>query len=333
MSRFFYFFYLIKGYYEFFVKCYNRENIWRVNMITKNIFQQLQSLASTVLENEPLSKYTFTKTGGKCDFFVIPNDYYELQNVIKFANNANIPHFIIGNGSNLIIKDGGITGIVISLLNLDNIHHSGNRIIAQSGATIINTSRYALKNKLSGLEFSCGIPGSVGGAVYMNAGAYGGEIKDCLESVLLLSEDGEFTSLTNKELNFSYRKSLISDKNYIILEATFLLEPKEYDLIESKMKELTFLRESKQPLEFPSCGSVFKRPEGYFAGKLIQDSGLRGYRIGGVEISTKHSGFMVNVDNGTATDYINLINHVKKTVKNKFNVDLETEVKIIGKDN
>lgn len=304
-------------------------------MITQElIHKSLHSIIQEgfVKENEPLYHYTFTKTGGPCDFFVVPGSYKELQEVIQFANNENIPTTIIGNGSNMIIKDGGIRGIVISLRLFDKISVQDKKIIAQSGAKIIDTSYFAYKHSLTGLEFACGIPGSVGGAVYMNAGAYGGEIKDCLENALVLTTEGEFLTLSNKELSFSYRKSILSENNFIVLEATFSLNNADSSKIKEKIDELTFLRESKQPLEYPSCGSVFKRPPGYFAGKLIQDSHLQGYRIGGVEVSKKHAGFMVNVDNGTATDYVNLIKHVQKTVKEKFGVALETEVKIIGED-
>lgn len=298
------------------------------------IFSGLSQVVSPekIKVNEPLHKYTYTKTGGKCDVLVLPTSYSETQDIIKFAISENIPYTILGNGSNLIIKDGGIRGIVINLLEMNSVTLVENKVIAQSGASIIETSHFALDNHLTGLEFACGIPGSVGGALYMNAGAYGGEVSDVLESAILLTHDGDLVSLRNEDLGLEYRNSLIAKNGYIVLEATFSLEEGSYDEIKSKMDELTFLRESKQPLEYPSCGSVFKRPPGHFAGKLIQDSGLQGVQIGGAQVSKKHAGFMVNVNNATATDYLALIKLVQKTVQDKFDVNLETEVKIIGED-
>ncbi|MED4920850.1 UDP-N-acetylmuramate dehydrogenase [Weizmannia sp. CD-2023] len=303
-------------------------------MAEKTILQDLRSLIypREILEDEPLSKYTFTKTGGKADILIFPETYEEVQKTVRFASLNGVPYTILGNGSNLIIKDGGIRGIVLILTKLAKISHTGNDITAQCGAAIIDVSRYALKQNLTGLEFACGIPGSVGGALYMNAGAYGGEVKDVLKSALVLTKTGKMKRLEKSDLSFQYRKSSIAENGEIALEGTFSLEPGDAQEIKAKMDELTDLRESKQPLEYPSCGSVFKRPPGYFAGKLIQDSGLQGKRIGGVEVSTKHAGFMVNVGGGTATDYMNLIKFVQKTVKEKFGVDLETEVKIIGED-
>ncbi|MED4312399.1 UDP-N-acetylmuramate dehydrogenase [Heyndrickxia coagulans] len=303
-------------------------------MAEKTILQDLRSLIypREILEDEPLSKYTFTKTGGKADILIFPETYEEVQKTVRYASLNGVPYTILGNGSNLIIKDGGIRGIVLILTKLAKISHTGNDITAQCGAAIIDVSRYALKQNLTGLEFACGIPGSVGGALYMNAGAYGGEIKDVLKSALVLTKTGKMKRLEKSDLSFQYRKSSIAENGEIALEGTFSLKPGDAQEIKAKMDELTYLRESKQPLEYPSCGSVFKRPPGYFAGKLIQDSGLQGKRIGGVEVSTKHAGFMVNVGGGTATDYMNLIKFVQKTVKEKFGVDLETEVKIIGED-
>ncbi|WP_460235552.1 UDP-N-acetylmuramate dehydrogenase [Bacillus cereus] len=288
--------------------------------------------SNKVKKDEPLKSYTFTKTGGNADYFVLPTTYKEVQDVIKYANQNNIVFTILGNGSNLIVKDGGIRGIVLNLTKLTDISLKNNKIIVQSGATIIDTSRFALENHLTGLEFACGIPGTVGGAVYMNAGAYGGEVSHSIESVVVLTRDGDILNLNRDDLELEYRKSVIPKKGYLVLEATFALQEGEYNEIKEKMDELTFLRESKQPLEYPSCGSVFKRPPGMFAGKLIQDSGLQGKQIGGAQVSTKHAGFMVNVDKATASDYVKLIKYVQETVKAKFDVELETEVKIIGEE-
>jgi UDP-N-acetylmuramate dehydrogenase len=286
--------------------------------------------AKDVLIEAPLADYTYTKVGGKADVLVFPKSYTEIEKVVAYTKENNIPLTILGNASNVIIQDGGLRGVVMILTGLDEVKVEGNRIIAQSGAAIINVSRFAHDASLTGLEFACGIPGSVGGALYMNAGAYGGEVKDVLEQVVVITDAGERKVMTRDELELSYRTSILQKNNFIAVEATFLLTEGEQTAIKAKMDELTYLRESKQPLEYPSCGSVFQRPPGHFAGKLIMDADLQLTRIGGVEVSGKHAGFMVNVDNGTATDYINLIGHVQKTVKEKFGVSLQREVRIIG---
>ena len=285
-----------------------------------------------VLVDEPLKEHTYTKLGGKADYYVTPESYEEVQKIVLFANEENIDFTLLGNGSNLIVRDGGIRGIVMNLEKLSDIRTEGTSVISQSGAAIIEVSRHALKERLTGLEFACGIPGSVGGALYMNAGAYGGEIKDVLRSALVCTREGELRTLLAEELDLSYRRSNIPDNGYIVLEATFDLRVGNFDEIKAVMDDLTEKRESKQPLEYPSCGSVFKRPPGYYAGKLIQDSNLQGVQIGGAQVSKKHAGFIVNIDNATATEYIALIKHVQKTVKEKFGVELEREVRIIGED-
>ncbi|MCT2345172.1 UDP-N-acetylmuramate dehydrogenase [Niallia taxi] len=282
--------------------------------------------------DEPLSQYTYTKIGGNADYLLFPTTFEQLQQAYKIALLAEIPITILGNGSNVLIKDGGIRGAVFNLTKLANIRLEGDKVFAQSGAALIDTSRFALEQSLTGLEFACGIPGSIGGALYMNAGAYGGEIADVLESATVLTAEGEIISVQKEDLELGYRTSNIAKNNYVVIEAVFQLQAGSYDVIKAKMDELTYLRESKQPLEYPSCGSVFKRPPGYFAGKLIQDSNLQGTKIGGAQVSTKHAGFIVNVDNATANDYISLIKHVQKTVKENYDVNLETEVRIIGED-
>nr|WP_067726382.1 UDP-N-acetylmuramate dehydrogenase [Oceanobacillus damuensis] len=287
---------------------------------------------SNVMVNELLKNHTYTRLGGKADFYVTPETYEQVQEVIRLANQENIAFTMLGNGSNLIVKDGGIRGIVMNLQKLSDIKTVGNTIIAQSGARIIDTSREALKEELTGLEFACGIPGSVGGALFMNAGAYGGEIKDVLTSTVVVDREGEILTLTADQLDLAYRTSNIPENGYIVLEATFTLEAGEYDAIKEVMDDLTNRRETKQPLEYPSCGSVFKRPPGHFAGKLIQDSELQGMQIGGAQVSLKHAGFIVNKDDATAKEYIDLIKYVQKTVKEKFDVKLEREVKIIGEE-
>lgn len=300
----------------------------------QKIYNKLMSLVKeeNVKVDEMLRDHLYTKLGGKADFFITPTTYEEVQNVVKLSNEDDIPFTLLGNGSNLIIKDGGIRGIVINLKHLDSISSEGDTVVAQSGARIIDASRYALEKRLSGLEFACGIPGTVGGALYMNAGAYGGEIKDVLDYAYVVDKHGNLVKRMAAELDLDYRTSNIPDSGDIVVEATFNLKPAEYEEIKAVMDDLTYKRESKQPLEYPSCGSVFKRPPGYFAGKLIQDSKLQGTNIGGAEVSTKHAGFIVNKDNASTSDYISLIEHVQKTVKEKFGVELEREVRIIGED-
>ncbi|WP_226038197.1 UDP-N-acetylmuramate dehydrogenase [Aquibacillus saliphilus] len=299
-----------------------------------HVYQQLLSITAkgNVMVDEYLKNHTYTKLGGKADLFVTPATIEEVKQIVKFAKSEQIPFTLLGNGSNLIVRDGGIRGIVMSPKRFTTIKREGNSIIAESGARIIDASRQALQERLTGLEFACGIPGTVGGALFMNAGAYGGEVKDCLHHAVVVDANGELLTLTADELDLDYRTSNIPDKGYIVLEARFDLEKGNYDEIKAVMDDLTYKRESKQPLEYPSCGSVFKRPPGYFAGKLIQDSELQGKGIGDAEVSTKHAGFIVNKDNATATDYIAVIEMVQKTVKENFGVDLEREVKILGED-
>ncbi|WP_375164554.1 UDP-N-acetylmuramate dehydrogenase [Domibacillus sp.] len=280
----------------------------------------------------PLYKHTYTKTGGVADVFIKPKHIDDLQTVIHYAKEHALPLTILGNGSNVLVRDKGLRGIVIALEYFDQIHVDGTTITAGSGAKIIDVSRTALDHHLTGLEFACGIPGSVGGALVMNAGAYGGETSTVLRKATVLSYDGDLITLGKDDFHFGYRKSIFTEKDYIILEAVFELKPGRFEEIKEAMDTFTALRESKQPLEYPSCGSVFKRPAGYFAGKLIQDSGLQGTRIGGAEISKKHAGFIVNVDGASSTDYLNLIRYAQDRVREKFGVELETEVKIIGED-
>ncbi|MDT9026474.1 MULTISPECIES: UDP-N-acetylmuramate dehydrogenase [Rossellomorea] len=300
----------------------------------EKVFEELSKVmhSDNIKRDELLREHLYTKLGGRADFFLTPTTYEEVQNIVKLSNEVDVPFTLLGNGSNLIVKDGGIRGIVLHLKNFKDIKTTDQLIVAQSGAAIIDVSRRALAEKLSGLEFACGIPGTVGGALFMNAGAYGGEIKDVLDYCHVVDREGNLVKRTAAELELDYRHSNISEKGDIVLEATFSLKPGDYEEIKAVMDDLTDKRESKQPLEYPSCGSVFKRPPGYFAGKLIQDSELQGTNFGGAEVSTKHAGFIVNKDNATASDYISLIEHVQKTVKEKFDVELEREVRIIGED-
>ncbi|MBO0471850.1 UDP-N-acetylmuramate dehydrogenase [Enterococcus sp. DIV0242_7C1] len=285
-----------------------------------------------LLFDEPLMNFTFTKTGGPVDVLAFPKSKEEVALLVAYCKNHDLPWLVLGNASNLIVRDGGIRGMVIMLEEMKQVSVLDDGLVVEAGAKLIDTTYVALDHDLAGFEFACGIPGSVGGAVYMNAGAYGGEIKDVFTSVDILLEDGTIKTLTNEEMDFSYRHSVIQTMHCIILEARFSLTKGDHKLIKAKMDELTELRVSKQPLEYPSCGSVFKRPEGHFTGKLIQDAGLQGLKWGGAQISEKHAGFIVNIDHATATDYVELIAHIQAVIKEKFDVSLETEVRIIGEE-
>ncbi|HEL1586778.1 TPA: UDP-N-acetylmuramate dehydrogenase [Streptococcus suis] len=282
--------------------------------------------------DEPLKDYTYTKVGGSVDYLAFPRNRYEIVRIVEFANREQIPWIVLGNSSNIIVKDGGIRGFVIRMDELKSVTVSGYTIEAEAGANLIETTKVALFHSLSGFEFACGIPGSVGGAVYMNAGAYGGEIAHILVSAQVLTPAGYVETLDGRDLRFGYRSSILQENGAIVLSAKFALKPGNHTIIKQEMDRLTHLRELKQPLEWPSCGSVFKRPLGHFAGQLIMEAGLKGYRIGGVEVSEKHAGFMVNVDNGTAKDYEDLIAHVISVVEKESGIVLEREVRIIGED-
>lgn len=301
-----------------------------------NKYDKLEEIVGKdkVKYNEKMSKYTTMRVGGPCDCIVFPDEISKIKEVIDFCKNENITFFVIGNGSNLLVKDEGIHGVVIKLGHrFGKIELDGEYILAYAGATMPTLSQLAKKNSLKGLEFACGIPGTIGGGVKMNAGAYGSQISDILYEVTYMDEKEEIKTIKNKDCSFGYRKSIFTiNPNYVILSAKFKLERGNIDEIENKMKENSLARKAKQPLEYPNFGSVFKRPEGYFVGKLVDDAGLRGYKIGGAQVSTKHTGFIVNVDNATCKDVLDLIGYVQTTVYNKFNVELTPEVIIIGGD-
>lgn len=282
--------------------------------------------------NHALSDYSYTKTGGEADVIAFPKSKDEVKQIIDWAKEFDAPLTILGNLSNLIVKDGGIRGIVMILTDMNAISVDGHYIYAESGAGIIEVSREAYRHSLTGLEFACGIPGSVGGAVFMNAGAYEGEITDINVKIEAINREGQFLTYANEDAEFAYRHSIFQENDNIILGVSFELQPGDQVAIKEKMDHLTELRESKQPLEYPSCGSVFKRPVGYYTGKLIQDAGLQGHRIGGAEISRKHAGFIINVGGATATDYVEMIEYIQETIWNLNSVRLETEVRIIGRE-
>ena len=280
--------------------------------------------------DEPLKKYTYTKVGGPADYLAFPRNRYELIRIVQFANKEQIPWIVLGNASNIIVRDGGIRGFVIMFDQLRTIMVNGYTMEVEAGAKLIDTTHVALHHSLTGFEFACGIPGSIGGAVFMNAGAYGGEIAHVLVSCKVLTPDGEIKTVHADDMKFGYRSSVIQETGDIVISAKFALAPGNHTAIRQEMDRLTHLRELKQPLEYPSCGSVFKRPLGHFAGQLISEAGLKGHRIGGVEVSTKHAGFMVNVADGNAQDYEDLIAYVIRTVEKNSGITLEREVRIIG---
>lgn len=298
--------------------------------ILKQIKEELAGIE--ILFNEPLKQYTYTKVGGAADYLAFPRNQYELKRIVTFANAHEIPWMVLGNSSNIIVRDGGIEGFVIMFDHFHDVRVNGYVIEAEAGAKLIDVTHVARYHSLTGFEFACGIPGSIGGAVYMNAGAYCGEIAHILQSCKVLTPEGEIKTLSASDLAFGYRHSKIQETGDVVISAKFALAPGNYDQINQEMARLTHLRELKQPLEYPSCGSVFKRPVGHFAGQLISEAGLKGHRIGGVEVSEKHAGFMINVDHGTAKDYEDLIAHVIATVEKSTGVTLEREVRIIGKD-
>ena len=299
------------------------------------IYKQLLNILKEdkIKVDEPMKKHISFKVGGPADFLVKPETEAELSEIIKFAKKENIPFLVIGNGSNLLIKDGGIRGIVIELSdNFNNYEIEGNIIKAQSGALLSILGRNALKNSLTGFEFAAGIPGTLGGALAMNAGAYGGEMKQVIKTVRLMDTEGNIFELSNEEMKFEYRRSILTTNDYIVLSAVIELQPGNADDIKATMVDYANRRTTKQPLNFPSAGSTFKRPEGHFAAKLIDDCGLRGLTLRGAQVSDKHCGFVINSGEANAKDILDLMFIVKSTVNAKFGIMLEEEVKILGED-
>ncbi len=296
------------------------------------IIEELKKfLGERVLQQESMVKHTSFRIGGNADIYISPHHSEEIKNIISIAKKYDMPITVIGNGSNLLVSDKGIRGIVIQIgKDMNEIIVKEQTIKAEAGALLSAIGAEALKYCLKGFEFASGIPGSLGGAVCMNAGAYGGEIKDILLEVEVLTKELEIRTLSVEELDLSYRHSIIPEKEYIVLNATIQLEKGEYDIIQKEMTKLAEQRREKQPLNFASAGSTFKRPQGYFAGKLISDAGLKGYQIGDAQVSEKHGGFVINRGNATCAEVLALIEHCQKTVLEKFGVFLETEVKMIG---
>ena len=296
-----------------------------------NLFSQLYK-EEYIKIDEPLKNYVNFKVGGPADILLIPETKSQVIESVKICRENNIPVYVIGNGSNLLVKDGGIRGVVILLTSLTGMEVVGEKLEAEAGVMLKAVSDKAMEHSLTGFEFACGIPGTIGGAVFMNAGAYDGCMSDVVESIEVISEEGEIKTLSKEELDFGYRSSAVMKKGYIVLSAILSLKHGEVKTIKEMIADLTEKRESKQPLEYPSAGSTFKRPEGYFAGKLIQDAGLKGYEMNGAAVSSKHSGFVINKGGASAKDILNLIKHIQDEVKKQFGVDLHTEVRIVGED-
>ena len=287
--------------------------------------------SDNVYRNEPMKKHTTFRIGGPADYYLCPHSAKEIQKVVEICREEKLPYFILGNGSNLLVSDQGYRGVVIQLWkNVSDIRVEGCLIHAKAGASLAKIAAEALEEGLTGMEFAAGIPGTLGGAVVMNAGAYGGEMKDILKEVLVMDQQGRIFTLEKKDLKLGYRTSAVKEKGYIVLAAVLELRPGDREEIRKLMEDLKQKRVEKQPLDLPSAGSTFKRPEGYFAGKLIMDAGLRGFSVGGAQVSEKHCGFVVNTGGASASDVLTLIREVQKRVREKFGVELETEVKFLG---
>lgn len=284
-----------------------------------------------VLLDEPMCRHTTFRIGGPADYFVMPSSSDEIRTITELCRESRVPYYIIGNGSNLLVGDRGYRGVIIQIFRrMNRIRTEENKIYVQAGALLSKIAAAACEASLTGMEFASGIPGTLGGALRMNAGAYGGEMKDIVEKAEVLTSDGEVLRLKTDELGMGYRTSVIAAKDYVALGAAIRLEKGDKENIRARMEDLKKKRIEKQPLEFGSAGSTFKRPEGYFAGKLIEDTGLRGYRIGDAQISEKHCGFVINRGKATAAEIIRLMDEVSARVEEKFGVRLEPEVKKIG---
>ena len=301
--------------------------------MNQNFYDKLNNVIAkdSILLDEPMSRHTTFRVGGPADFFVTPKAKEEVRDVIRICKEAGMPYYIIGNGSNLLVSDAGYRGVIVQIYKeMNEVKVEGDLVKAQAGALLSGIAAKALGAELSGFEFASGIPGTIGGACVMNAGAYGGEMKDVLESVTVLTGEGKIIELGRNELELGYRTSVIAKKGYIVLGAVLKLERGDGEKIKTYMDELKEKRVTKQPLEYPSAGSTFKRPEGYFAGPLIEDAGLRGFQVGGAQVSEKHCGFVINRDHATAADIMELMRQVQIRVKENSGVDLEPEVKRLG---
>ena len=285
-----------------------------------------------ILTEEPMSRHTTFRIGGEAACFIRISSEEQLRKLIPYFENVGVEYFVLGKGSNLLVGDKGYPGVILQISDAcQQIEAEGNRLQVQAGAALSKVALFAMERGLEGLEFAAGIPGTVGGGVVMNAGAYGGEMKQVVESVRVLSSEGEILTLDNDTMEFGYRTSIIRNRNFTVLSVTFRLREGNREEIRARIEDFQKRRMEKQPLNYPSAGSTFKRPEGYFAGKLIMDAGLRGYQTGGAQVSEKHCGFVINKDNATAADVCRLRRDVQDKVKEQFGVTLEPEVKFLGK--
>ncbi len=298
------------------------------------VYNELKDKFNQIYLDESMKKHTSFKTGGNADILIKPENVNEIQEIFNYCDTNTIPHLVIGNGTNLLVKDSGIRGVVIKLSNnLNSYKIEGEYITAGAGTSVIALSNEAYNNGLGGLEFACGIPGTLGGAIKMNAGCFKGEMSDVVYKTKYLDENNEIQEITENLHRFEYRKSIFHEnEKLIILESTLKLYKKDKQEIKEIMEHNNSVRREKQPTAMPSAGSSFKRPEGYFPGQLIEDCGLKGYKIGGAEVSTLHANFIVNSGNATSKDVLDLMDYVKQKVKEKFNVQLEEEIQIIGED-
>lgn len=281
--------------------------------------------------HEPMKKHTTFRIGGPADYYLCPHSTEELQKILQICKENKMEFFVLGNGSNLLVSDKGYRGVVIQLWkNFSDIVTKEDTITVKAGALLSKVAAEALEEGLTGMEFASGIPGTIGGAVVMNAGAYGGEMKDIIKEVTVLTKEGDILTISKEDMNFGYRTSVVKEKGYVVISVVLQLKKGDRAEIRKVMDDLKERRVTKQPLDMPSAGSTFKRPEGYFAGKLIMDAGLRGFSVGGAQISEKHCGFVVNKGDATAADVLGLIKEVQKRVQEKFGVTLEPEVKFLG---
>lgn len=287
----------------------------------------------SILPNEKMNRHTTYKIGGACDYMLLPENDEQVVGIVKICAEKQIPLYVVGNGSNILVKDGGIRGVVMKIASkMSDIKINGNRIYVQAGALLGSVVKTAYENSLSGLEFAIGIPGAVGGAVTMNAGAYGGHMQQIVKKIRVCDRCGNIYEINKDDIDFGYRHSIVRDKNLIVLSCELELQCADKESIKEKMELLSAKRRSMQPLSLPSCGSVFKRPEGQYIGKLIEEAGLKGTTVGGAQVSMLHANFIVNTDNATADDVLKLIDTVKKRVFEVFDIQIETEVIVIGED-
>ena len=302
-------------------------------MISEAVIKAFEGFvpAENVYLQEPMDKHTTFRVGGPADCLIVLENEQQLQKLQKYLRQVEIPFYVLGNGSNVLVSDRGYRGVILQIGDqMNHITVEGNRVIAQAGARMSQVARVAMEHGLTGLEFASGIPGTVGGGVVMNAGAYGGEMKQVVESVSVVNQDGELLELSNSTMEFGYRDSIIRNQPYVVTGVTCVLQEGDKEQIKATMDDLAARRREKQPLEYPSAGSTFKRPEGYFAGELIMKAGLRGFCVGGAKVSEKHCGFVINAGNASAADVMDLIREVQDRVKDKFGVELEPEVVFLG---